>query len=1035
MDYATLLIWDRKAGSVHGICLLHMQEGNLFYFLRSKHEGMAALSFFSAFTRSSPICYIYPPIIRIVLAMSQASLFPFRHLVRPSPQVPWDVSILNSIPSGLQDGVVSKSKVAAYDSYEDVHAMLSMDDGKISLFRQRSVYEILYHPLLNGSNSLLLSVSGNDDSYFVYALNSISGFLALWWLPRTTTTPSMVPRAPSCKLRLASNSLSGDNCLSSVHLMKAFGNNLFMTSKSGRVWRCSVSSRPMVLTATELIRTYSSVWDRVFRTVTVQRNPSPILAFLPISSTATERKEIISGNAIAPTSSPVFSMTQAGDLELWKEEEGEVVCRLHDLLENTLEDSFDGVEVCHASSSINDVIDVIVKLQRPRRSRIYYLRISSDARLIQCTWLNRFPDSVNCFGLVSCDNGMAYAVFETSPTTVIAMGGGNLETTVHEVDLPFEEVSALVGIAKDFETHGVSLLTTSGYVLRARYIQLQATVASVSDEQSYVIARHLRAAFWKYYQTRTLQMPPSITSIISSFSNQVHTTNKIGIAEAAIIITARQLQKEADGSSSHNPMEWHLAFMQLLKQAGLLKNISSSGRWMLLGIGQEIAIHSILAKSDLFVKDLPPFGLAVKITQVQHHILSHAPTMEWSVVLQQVLQAAMKYREEHAVISYDVLTDPKNLWMHEIHECLLLQLKHPEIAKIETLETIAVAALQVHQELKSKNYALVKSLAIHIVRSQLKNDDLARKLSLEHAYYEGLCQLSIDKPSEFSLEPILTKWSDFGSFSLRWFTQQGHYDKALTYGRLLPEDFKKIVDEDLIRFKWIYELRQKNFSGTTEALFSNATGHNLDDTEWHLSMAKLAGKISSMSGGKRGGKNETSSDKLLRLIENKLDLVKAQRLLIDDDTVPLQTSEYLLKLAINKCDSEIENIVHNCMIGLIIASADENMDGIATFWSKAISVDMDRWEAWIKASPSPTRDFLVEQTAFGKLWQEVQEQPVDLHPIMQYDIQLEDKVVRNMPSLDRGAARELKRLLQDVITIPISSKSLIAGNMDEMDFS
>jgi hypothetical protein len=249
-----------------------------------------------------------------------------------------------------------------------------------------------------------------------------------------------------------------------------------------------------------------------------------------------------------------------------------------------------------------------------------------------------------------------------------------------------------------------------------------------------------------------------------------------------------------------------------LKQAGLMKKISSSGQWKLLGIGQEIAIHSILTKSNLFLKDLPPYGLAVKVSLVQRHLLNHAPTIEWSVVFRQVLHVAMKYREEHKFMIYEVLTDPKHLWMHEIQECLLLQLKHPAMTKVETLETIAAASLQGHQETKLKNYDLVKSLAIQIVRSQLKNDELAFlfNLSLEHAYYEGLYQLSIDKPLEYSLEPIFKRWSDFGFFSLRWFAQQGY--EVLTYGRLLPKDFKKLVDNDFINFKWIYEHRLKKKS-------------------------------------------------------------------------------------------------------------------------------------------------------------------------------------------------------------------------------
>jgi hypothetical protein len=120
------------------------------------------------------------------------------------------------------------------------------------------------------------------------------------------------------------------------------------------------------------------------------------------------------------------------------------------------------------------------------------------------------------------------------------------------------------------------------------------------------------------------------------------------------------------------------------------------------------------------------------------------------------------------------------------------------------------------------------------------------------------------------------------------------------------------------------------------------------------------------------------------------------------------------------------------MMGLIIASAADNRDGISTVWSKVIAADMvDKWSVWIKSTPPPSRATLVEDTIFGQLWKLVQEQqPVEVHSSMQYDAGLEDIVLRKLTSLDRGAARELRRLLSRATSV-VLSQSVMAGKMDE----
>jgi len=759
---------------------------------------------------------------------------------------------------------------------------------------------------------------------------------------------------------------------------------------------------------------------------------------------------------------------------------GTFLCQLEDELEKHIDDGFDGIQILQASAAATTtttnttttvdttttILDVVCKLLRPKRARIYWIRIAFDdtaagglVQMKKAAFLDRFHGTVTCAGLITCGNGMAYAAFDyegdtSAPVTILALSTDNNtdDNAIHEVDLPQQEAPSLIGMAKDVQTHGCVLVTTPGLVLRARWMKLQqqqqqaaststsTSANTASDERVFLLSKHLRAAFWQYYQTQELTaLPPSLTS------------TDLASLESAILLTARQLQQEGCDASSHNPTEWHLSLIRLLQQAEFYKNLSSVGRWTLLGIGQELAIHAILVQSSLFSSDLPPHGLAQKVAQVQRHVLDHAPSQEWSTVLAQVLRGASEFRNAHAESTYDVLLlqddHPRHLWTHQLKDVLLVQLKHPETTNnTTTLETIIKAALQVHHELKSPEYALVKSLGIGLIRTELKNDKLAHDLSLQYAYYEGLCQLSMDNPVEFSLEPILTatqnddhdddaSWDDFGAFSLLWFTQQGRYDQVLTYGRLLPDTFGALVKDRLHDYQWVHALRHGQYDVASDALYNiNATGQNVDDTEWHLSMAKLAAKVHDFSNG-RTIEGEQDNNKRRKRIDNKLDLIGAQLELMDakGKEVPLQTPDYLLQLALEKLEAatETDDVVKYAMVGLVICQNDDSMDGIATVWSRVIAKELTtKWSVWIR-SQAPSRNVLVEETIFGQLWKQVQqEQPVDVHASMQYDSTtvLEDLVMRQL-KLDRGAAVELKRLLRSVTTIAILEAGTTATSL------
>jgi hypothetical protein len=958
-----------------------------------------------------------------------------RHLVRPSPQVPWDVSVTSLVPSNIHKEIeAAGGSVASFASCGDYKALFSQQ-GRIYVWNTTSAaaaVHILHHPLfLKPNQTLRLSISSsssqNNKDVYVYGWNDTLGFLAVWKM-HAKDRPSLVPRLPNAKLKIGD--LKG-----TVVSLQASAANVYLGAATGGLWHCRVSTMPMVLSVQQCTRS-TSLWNRVLG---ASGTPvSPIQSILVNSS----------------SSSSTTTVTQCGAVETWKEVEGTsttkgmLVCLLEDELEKVIDDGFDGIEVLQASiasTATTTTLDVICKLLRPKRARIYWMRVelggTAEGVLVQQpAWLNRFHGTVTCSGLVTCDNGMAYAAFsypgdDTTPVTILALS----EQQQQEIDLPQQEAPSLIGMGKDVETHGCTIVTTPGLVLRARWMQLQPTVmaaaaSSVSDEQVQTVARHLSTTFWKYYQTQQLQLSPFVLS----------TSSDVSIMEAAILKVARQLQQEGGGASSQNPMEWHLSLVRMLQQAEFYKNLTSAARWTLLGIGQELAIYPVLVNNTLFSRELPPYGLATKVTQVQRHVLDHAPSREWTTVLAQLLQGASQYREEHAVPTYDVLNNPHSLWTHELKDVLLVQLKHPETINTTTLETIVKAALRVHQEVDSKDYSLVKSLGIGLIRTELKNDKLAHDLSLEYAYYEGLCQLSLDNPVEYSLEPILTanKWDDFGSFSLFWFTQQERFDQVLIYGRLIPDTFGALVKDKLPEYQWVHALRQGKYDVCSDALYNiNATGQNIEDTEWHLSMAKLAAKVHDLEGRSGGPSVEgeamdvdhVTDKKRRKLIDSKLDLIGAQLELMDEHQgkeMPLQTPDYLLHLTLEKLQAATERdaIVKYAMVGLVICQNDD-MDGIATVWSHVIAKELPtKWSVWIRGE-APSRHVLVNDTVFGQLWKQVQEQPVDVHAAMQYDpAVLEEKVMRKLATLDRGGAVELKRLLRSVTTIALVAQGMLVDS-------
>jgi len=1006
-----------------------------------------------------------------------------RHLVRPSQDQPWDVTVHSVVPPSvnkvLQQNNTNRSmaRLSSYYSSSESggHHAIFDSNGKVSVWKTMDVYT-LHHPSLRNIDLMSISTAGtsnrttttrvnNNDELYVYCLDKTTRYLALWILNLATERPSMVSKTPSAKMKLHETM--------NISAMYAIGSNLFLGTTQGDVVKVTMTARPVVLQAETLNRSSEGVWGYMFPK---QRN-SPIISF--IASVGI-----------------LYSITQEGSMEAWNMDDGEsisVISLLNLIKESNKIDEKEKpnrIEVLESSCNGNASadhrnIDIIFKAQK----RIYWMRLKANSseeevEIQDIEWLNRFHDNVTFTGLVTAENGTSYASFEykEGPVTVVALCSSlNSSEKVHEVDLPIQEIPSIVGIGKDIETHGIILITSTGLQVRACWMiqqqhkqqqQQQSSVVLTSDQETNKLAKHLKLAFWQYYQTMQMKLPPS-WSIMNNNSNQSFSNY-----EAAIIITAQELQKEGDSSSSKNPLEWHLSFLKLLHKTGLYKNITDVSRWNLLGIGQELAIHSLVIQSNLVIDDdnlPPPYGSVSKLTELQRDNNNNS---KWILLLASILKKAEDYRIEHHVDTYHILSNPQRLWTHRLKNLLLFQLKQLQqeqqssFSKGEENSSVADAiaqiikiTLQVHQEIHSKSYRNqdIQSLGIGLIRSQLVNDNkLAHSLCLEHGYYEGLCRLHVEFPKEetFLLDSLLlnnnddSEFQDFGPFIFDWFTRHGRYDKVLKYGKLVPDLFESLLEKDerLHRFRWVHALRKEKYDVASDYLYENTnnSGQQLPKTQWNLSMSKLAAKLHHLRNKKENDgeddaimmddEEEEDGNTRLKQINNKLDLCKCQMALVDNgNDIPLQSSEYLLNLVLQKIDDDVSNntnfddimdiddvdnnetIIPYCMMGLAIAASNNDKDRVSTVWCKVIQKEMDnKWLPWIRGS-KPTREVLLDSTLFGKLWAQVEEQNDINSYTMQYNHNDDGDILVQKMGLNTMDGRELKKLFSTITTIEINN--------------
>jgi hypothetical protein len=302
-------------------------------------------------------------------------------------------------------------------------------------------------------------------------------------------------------------------------------------------------------------------------------------------------------------------------------------------------------------------------------------------------------------------------------------------------------------------------------------------------------------------------------------------------------------------------------------------------------------------------------------------------------------------------------------------------------------------------------YEEVKAVAIALIR-KIGNDRLAFDLSKTHSWNDGLCQLALDheKEAEFKLDDLLQD-SAFCKYALKWHANRGLFHNVLNHGRHCPKLLAEFLETDdrLRPYRWVAAVRAHNYELAATFLLDSEGAGSLSEVRRALSIAKMC------------------SRKRRKLIDRKLDLVKAQEILLGDSEASLWSPDKLLSVALDRLEQEGEDQIQTAVIALAIAGAsDDRLRMAAQVWSVCISADRNRWAEWLKAQDDLTdpqlRRTIIETTVFGGLWNEAKGQHEE---DVCYGNALESLVLERL-GLDVLENMEMRRLLHTV-TSPTSS--------------
>jgi hypothetical protein len=913
----------------------------------------------------------------------------------PSRDTPWDVRVVSVVPKKVHEEL---EKRADNDSpvvgavVEGWAAILL--HGKVfvwhltdSLDAPKNVH-VLYHAKMATTSTMQISITATNannnnsgDVVFVSAASS-DGHVYLWKLSKQDR--GSLPRSPQARVALRLGEGEAVSALASL------GNVLIVGTNQNSLWWCTPTSHPIMLHAQKVER------------------QEGFLKKIMYGSKATQQEAIHSIEILSPH---VFlAISASGNVEQWKATttiasshqatfEGEPVASLKSLF-HTMNSSISTIQVMRTTLS-QRCLDFILLVNT---QKVYWVRgtitQTCSLKLEKVEWINRFHPEVKCVGLVSTHGRVAYACFQydnKAPVTCIAFSSSS-SFGISEVDMPETEVPLWIEgtLGRDVVTHGTWGLATSGLGIRTRFLQGKrddsSQVTSAVAPVVNTLAKHLRSAFWQWYQHGgTFRLPPSI---IDASPQDL---------EPAIILTARYLRVH-ETSSKHNPTEWHNAFLTMLQQGGLYRSISQQGRWALLGIGQELAVYQALHS---------------KLPGLQADSVSKALAESRDFrTLSLALSTANKFRKEFATSRYDVMpgqSPSHRVWTGDstLQAVMWRQLEEwtesPDSLPTEHVKTVVTTILDSHREASDpKTYEEVKELAIPLIR-KIHSDHLAFELAKEHSWNNGLCQLARDheKEAEYNLDSLMQSRGDnFCDYVLGWHAEKGLPAHVLNYGRNCPERLAAFLEKDdrLRQYRWIAAVRAKQFDQASDLLIESESS-SLGETRRALSIAKLC------------------SRKRRKLVDRQLELVQAQKMLLGEDLdEALLSPDRLLSVALSKLELAthlaLEDKVETAVIALAIAGAsDDRIRLAAQVWSECISADRERWMDWLQTQDDmenpQLRENIIKTTLFGQLWNAVQgghDEEVC------YGNAMDNLVLERLGVTDALGAMQMRRLLNFVTT-------------------
>lgn len=1011
-----------------------------------------------------------------------------RSLLRATPSVPWNVDTMGRLPKEFVDGKPTTIQhiYAAPPSWHVVvvagtspaqHTVWVVHHDKFVAL-DASHMTLSENSLSTASSLLLIDlvvVHPQHQAVFVYLCHPTTGTVCLYQVTiqdlRLLQQPHQQPHQKqqqhavqhSC---MAVCDLTEHEIISSFHVTTSRKNQIpivLVGTTRGRVWWLQQSWTPPVLQIhTAPTEQASSFWNRL--TTPLRGAAAAAAAVKEEDGSAT-----IVATTVSDNDSTLQAISAAGLILQWKIQTiAQRIVLDSFVTSHALQDGMGGrswrvVKAVAVSTSHTLLWHILVQ---HKKDRIYWMTLS-DLRASEPVWLNRFDAKhVDLLGLIALDNnnhGMAYAAWTMSATKqTILMALVSKNNMVRELDW---NLGTIVGLYADPTFGACGVWMAEGVAVRARLAVTSLTTATTTTSSAHntttttmttpmeLLVSHLRSAFWNAYQHPSMgvELPPSL----------VH-AHAEELEHAAVTVATELMVQPNRQGHSYNPMEWHSALINVLQQGGVYTTLSQKCRWQLLGIGQQVAAYRALTKLKPAVSsnhNLAADNVAEWLQQVRRHVGDSNAMALYLHYLCAALKAATEYREERLSSVYDL--DSKQLVAVEVNEEVPVWTSHPRLqdllraqvmdwtqssttgVPVEQVERVVEGALlsradeyaaRSGEPMAAQFYASIQAEAVPLLRQVkgINQDEKAFALSIEHLYFEGLCQIALDHEDRsdrdtYSLLPLFQELegkvgpaSDlpFGSYVLQWHTDCGLLGHALKYGKYCPEALTTIVKQDdrMKPYQWIVASREGDFDLVAKSLVKAANNENvnLGQKKTLYNTARVANRVVEES-----ERILSSPAKHRRLdIERNAERINAQEMLFESQStnVRLWSGENLVDYALSQIDKSegTENKSRVCVAALgaafSISSLDGSQSSAAKIWTKAILQDMPYFQSLI-ASHDELSDQSIIKKLKGTVFSSVVRYSAKLPVHIKYDA-VELQVCDMFTGLGQDFVTELRRVLR-----------------------